>query len=216
VSRAPILLQPIWPYHVVAKSNNGDWFNIPMSATWGIFSEFVDEVRSKYGFQTHAFELMANHYHWILSTPNSNLSDGMQFFGTRTSTSIAREANRINRIYGSRYKPTIIDSPNYYFNVIRYVYQNPLRAGVCDDVRKYPWSTFCNQSIKVEHAPGFDIHIPKATVEYIDWLNTIPDGFTSAVHAGLRRSKFKFPRVQENGKKMTGLEFIYDPAHSKK
>src|SRR5687767_14154985 len=103
MARKCVILQNEHPYHVRARSNNREWFYLPLEHCWSIYSRYIKETSQKYGFATHNFVLMKNHFHWNVSTPSCNLSEGMQYFMSRTSIAIARSAGRINRIYGSRY-----------------------------------------------------------------------------------------------------------------
>ncbi len=85
----------------------------PLDECWEVFRVTSQEVEVKYGFKTHAFVLMNNHYHWLMNLSQNNLAEGMCYFQTNTSRKIARLSNRINRIYGARYKPTVILEPNH-------------------------------------------------------------------------------------------------------
>ena len=51
-----------FPYHVVAKCINGDWFSIPMERVWEIVSEQLYFVHHAYGLRILSFVLMSNHF----------------------------------------------------------------------------------------------------------------------------------------------------------
>ncbi|RYZ92641.1 MAG: hypothetical protein EOP06_03645 [Proteobacteria bacterium] len=194
--RKRLVRQSLFPYSVTARSNNRDWFEIPLEKCWKIFEQVIIETTEKYGFQTHCFVLMANHFHWLLSTPNENLDEGMRYFMTETSRRLARASKRINKIYGARYKPTMIELPEYYANTVRYFYQNPVRAGVTKRVEDYQWST-CQRVSKIELVPkpAFEEFIPSSPVDRLDWFNTLPDSaFNDCMRKALRRREFKYPR----------------------
>jgi REP element-mobilizing transposase RayT len=42
------------------------------------FLEALGEVGERFGWVVHAYCLMSNHYHLLVETPNSNLSQGMR------------------------------------------------------------------------------------------------------------------------------------------
>lgn len=120
----------------------------------------------------------------------------MRYFMTETSRRIARAAGRINKIYGSRYKSTLLADPVHYANSLRYFYQNPLRAGLCSDVDLYPWSTRSRvKSSKIELVPCLlEEWIPTDAETLKVWLNRIPEGpYQLMMQKALRRTKFKFP-----------------------
>ncbi len=89
----------------------------------------------------HAFVLMGNHFHLLCHTPKANLDQIMQIFLRSTSIKISREAKTINHLWGSRYKWSLIESQTHYYQVYRYIFQNPIRAGICKRVEEYPFST---------------------------------------------------------------------------
>ena len=85
---------------------------------------------------------MNNHYHMLLYTPLENIDKFMQFFNQNLGKSIAKQAGRINRIFGASYKWNLIISGQYHKNVIRYIYQNPVRARLVSKCGDYPYSNF--------------------------------------------------------------------------
>lgn len=89
----------------------------------------------------HAFVLMGNHFHLLCHTPKANLDQIMQIFLRSTSIKISREAKTINHLWGSRYKWSLIESQTHYYQVYRYIFQNPIRAGICKRVEEYSFST---------------------------------------------------------------------------
>jgi len=189
-----------YPYHISARSNNKDWFQIPMDQCWEIFAEVIAETANRYNFKTHLFVLMDNHFHWILSTPDANLDEGMQYFMTQTSWRIARASNRINKIYGARYKPTLILTTAHYANAHRYVYLNPVKAKICKSPYDYPWSTLTNKSIEIFSAGDFEQEILKE--KYSDWLMLVNNEmFYESTKKALRRTVFKYPRDPKSGRR---------------
>ena len=63
-----------------------------MDHAWEIFKEVHNETVAQYGFESHAFVLMNNHYHWNNSTPHENVDEGMAYFQTQTSKKILKAA----------------------------------------------------------------------------------------------------------------------------
>jgi putative transposase len=57
---------------------------------------------------------------------------------------IQDESGVINQIFGGRYKWCLIQSQQYLSNCYRYVYQNPVRAGIVRRCEEYPFSTIQN------------------------------------------------------------------------
>lgn len=146
------------PYHITTRSNNKEWFYIPQHRCWEFATQLLKEANEKFSIKVDAFVLMSNHYHLCLFTPKANIDEIMHFFNQNLGRKIAREANRINRIFGAPYKWSLITQQDYYWNVIRYIYQNPIRAGIVKNCQEYAFSDLKNQDY---------------TQEQINWFNDV-------------------------------------------
>jgi REP element-mobilizing transposase RayT len=129
------------PYHITARCINKEWFQIPLPDVWDIFSEYLFFINRAFNVKVHSFVLMNNHFHLILSTPNANLSEAMNYFMRETSRQFGYASGRINQIYGGPYFWSQLRSEIYYGHAYKYVYRNPVEAGLCLNVEDYPFST---------------------------------------------------------------------------
>lgn len=129
------------PYHVTARSNNKEWFTLPMPEMWIIAQDSLREAMSINRVEVISFVLMGNHYHMLLLTPEANLDAFMYEFNKRFALKIKARTGQINRIFGGRYKWCLIQSQHYLVNCYKYVYQNPVRAGMVQNCEDYPFST---------------------------------------------------------------------------
>jgi putative transposase len=174
--RKLVTLQSEFPYHVTARCINKHWFDLPIDDVWLIMEDYLFLCQKIYCLQIHSFVLMPNHFHLIVSTPEANISKAMQFFMGNTSREITRLSGRINQTYGSRHHKCLITNWHYFLNVYKYVYRNPVKAGLCKRTDEYEFSTlfnlFGNRSTSipiVEDTVLFDD--PNQTMK---WLNTKP------------------------------------------
>lgn len=138
--RKNLIRTNLHPYHITTRSNNKEWFYIPIQDVWKFCEELIKEGEIEFNVKIEAFVLMNNHYHLCLYTPDENLDRFMRFFNKGLSEKISRQAGRINRIFGAPYKWTLIKNERYFYNVLRYIYQNPLRAGIMRRCEDYPYS----------------------------------------------------------------------------
>ena len=129
------------PYHVTTRSNNCEWFSLPMPLMWALSKKCLHEAHESHPIELVSFVLMSNHYHMILFTPKSNIDLFMYEFNKRLALEVKNRSGHINRIFGGRYKWCLIRSHHYFSNCYRYVYQNPLRAGIIENCENYPFST---------------------------------------------------------------------------
>ena len=129
-------------YHVTTRSNNKEWFSIPLEEVWEIVIDSFDVAQERAPANVSQFVLMANHYHFLIRTPNADIDRFMYFFNKTFSSELQRKSGSSNRMFGSNYKWSLIQSPKYFANVFRYIYQNPLRAELVDKCEDYPYSTY--------------------------------------------------------------------------
>ncbi len=139
--RRRLIRQAMFPYHVTTRTNNKEWFKIPLCDVWDFCKESFIYAQEKRPVKIHCFVLMSNHYHLLLSTPNSDIDEFMMFFNLKLSKLILRDRGAINHCFSNRYKWTIVDNQSYLLNTYRYIYQNPLRAKITKNVLSYPYSS---------------------------------------------------------------------------
>jgi len=114
---------------------------LPLSEVWEIFSEQLFFAHWAFGAKIHAFVLMNNHYHLIISTPQGNIDEIMRYFATESSREISRRSGRINQTFGGPYFSCIIETYHHFLHCYKYVYRNPVEAGITKIVEAYPYST---------------------------------------------------------------------------
>lgn len=197
------------PYHIRARSNNKEWFELPLDECFEVFCNVIPIVCERYEMHLHAFILMNNHFHMAVSTPKLNLDECMHYFMGQTSRGLRKKTSRINHIYGGRYRWTLITNDLYYANCFRYIYQNPLRAKIVDRVEDYQFSTASGRGNKLTSlVTEFESHhsmIPKNEYDRASWLNIVPDPKVDRrTKIGLRKAVFEIG-VDRNTKKAIDL-----------
>ncbi|MBM4316624.1 MAG: hypothetical protein FJ116_04000 [Deltaproteobacteria bacterium] len=210
--RRPLILTNKFPYHVTSRSNNKEWFYIPTEEVWNIFSSCLLKVAQDYRVHHFAFVLMSNHFHLILETPCENLGDVMRDLLTNISKNIQKPANRINHVFGGRYKWSLLDSPYATAYVLKYVLRNPIRAGVVERAENYPFSSLALDT-ELPMVSGFNSlwsMVPKDRNDLLAWINkptAVP--LEKQISFGLRKAKFQFSTDNNKQKAIRTLESTY-------
>ncbi len=184
------------PYHVTARTNNQTWFQIPLAQVWEIFQNQLFFIHHAFGVKIHSFVLMSNHFHLLISDPEGKISQALRWLMTETSRDINHEQKSKNHVYGQRNYRTLLSNSHYFLHAYKYVYRNPVEAGVCKWVEEYPYST-------LRGLLGFEkMIIPLSPDTFMDddlegslkWLNSHPEKENyKAVRVALRKSDFKLP-----------------------
>lgn len=127
-------------YHVVAHGNGRLWL-FRNDADRVQFLKLLGESVLKYNVIIHSFVLMTTHFHLLVETPLPNLSDFMRKFLSDYGLYYNRRYRRRGSVFKSRYSSFLIQEDNYYLMVIKYLYENPVKAGVVKNPFKYKWSS---------------------------------------------------------------------------
>ena len=103
----------------------------------------LTEQASKFGCHIHAYCLMTNHVH-LLITPGRQDSTGlmMKHLGQRYVQYINRTYRRSGTLWEGRFKSCLAQSEHYVLACYRYIELNPVRAGMVEHPADYPWSSY--------------------------------------------------------------------------
>ncbi len=91
---------------------------------------------------------MTNHFH-LLATPRTAtaIAKTMQSIGRRYVYHFNRRYVRTGTLFEGRYRSSLIDTESYWFNCMRYVELNPVRAGLVSTPEAYPWSSYASNAL---------------------------------------------------------------------
>ena len=66
----------------------------------------------------------------------------MQYLNSRIAVRYNKHVGRSGHLWGDRYGSCIIDTDEYYLACVRYIYRNPKRAGIVEDLEEFSYSSF--------------------------------------------------------------------------
>ncbi len=198
-------------YHLTARSNNKEWFYISTERCWDIVRGALFSACERYGVFLHVAVLMSNHLHMIASTPRANIDDFMQYFLSQATRFIQYDANRINHVFGSRYKWSFLDSPWALAYAYKYALRNPVRAGMCSSVSDYKFSSLNDNRLPL--VEGFDHYwklVPKEQELKLNWLDMpVEREAEDLIRRALRRHRFQFTKDNTFRSRLRGLHSSY-------
>lgn len=130
------------PQHVVQRGNN----RLPCFLDDEDRQRYLQCLREgllRYGCVLHAYVLMTNHVH-LLVTPHEvgAVSRLMQTFGRNYAGLFNGRHGRTGTLWEGRYKSCLVDSEQYVLTCYRYIELNPVRAKMVDDPAAYLWSSY--------------------------------------------------------------------------
>lgn len=141
MARLPRLSLPGYPHHVIQRGNNRQAI-FAGPEDYQFLLDLLDETARKFGVAIHAYVLMGNHFH-LLVTPQAqdSLPKMMQAVGRRYVRHFNAKHGRSGTLWEGRYKSTLIQTERYLLACMVYIDLNPVRSGLVAHARDYPWSS---------------------------------------------------------------------------
>ena len=127
--------------HVIQRGNDRQ----PCFFTEVDYLCYLTELRHmarREGCAVHAYVLMTNHVHLLLTpmAPGA-VARMMQSLGRRYVRYINSSYHRTGTLWEGRYKASLVGGGTHLMSCHRYIELNPLRAAMVADPRHYPWSS---------------------------------------------------------------------------
>lgn len=98
---------------------------------------------TRWGMRCPAWSLMPNHFHLLLQSDKGSLPSFMRCLLTGYSKYFNERHKRVGHLFQNRYKSPIVDKEKYFFDVVKYIHLNPLRAEIVRSIaelEEYPWT----------------------------------------------------------------------------
>jgi putative transposase len=128
--------------HVVHRGHGGT--NVfRMHADYEMYLHLLRESAIRRQLSIHAYALMTNHVH-LLVTPRHALSlpRGIQDLAGHYSRYFNYRYGRTGTLWNGRYRDFLIEDESYWYTCLKYVEQNPRRAGMVSTAAEYRWSSY--------------------------------------------------------------------------
>lgn len=140
--RAKRLDLPGIAQHVVQRGNNREACFFRRNDRLR-YLQVLEMAAGQFGCSIHAFVLMTNHVH-LLVTPCEKGAVGrmMQSVGRAYVRSVNNATGRTGTLWEGRYKSCLVEGEEYLLACHRYIDLNPVRAGIVPDPGDYEWSSY--------------------------------------------------------------------------
>ena len=133
---------PGLPYHVVQRGNNREAVFIEPE-NYHFYLELWQEVSRRYKTAVHAYCLMTNHIHFLVTLmSDTSISNTMKVVGSRYAQYINKKYKRTGTLWEGRHRASIIQQELYLLTCYRYIELNPVRASMVSKPEEYRWSSY--------------------------------------------------------------------------
>jgi putative transposase len=167
------------PLHLIQRGNNRSAC-FYADEDYLLYLHHLTELSRKFGCAVHAYVLMTNHVHLLLTSADpEGPSLLMKHLGQRYVQYVNKTYRRSGTLWEGRFRSSIVQARGYLLRCYRYIELNPVRAGMVPYPGDYPWSSYAI------NAQGKDSQLLTSHAEYLA-LGTQPDERIDAYQALFR------------------------------
>lgn len=98
-------------------------------------------LQTEYGLLVHAYCLMSNHVHLLISEGKEPIGESMRRIGVAYASWFNAKHGRVGHVFQGRFGSEVVETNEYFLTVLRYILQNPVQAGLCQAIDEFPWSS---------------------------------------------------------------------------
>jgi putative transposase len=139
--RPRLALQGV-PLHLIQRGNNRQACFFA-EEDYRFYLEWLDKHADKTGCRVHAYALMTNHVHLLISADSAEAPGAlMKALGQRYVQYVNRVYRRSGSLWEGRFRSCPIQEEAYLLACQRYIELNPVRAGMVVHPGEYRWSSY--------------------------------------------------------------------------
>ncbi|MBQ7379287.1 MAG: transposase [Clostridia bacterium] len=106
------------------------------------FLEILAECKQISEFALYAYCLMGNHVHLLIKEQHEPLEQIVKRIATRYVYWFNTKYERCGHLFQDRFRSEPVGDKQYFLTVLRYIHQNPVKAGICNVVEDYAYSSY--------------------------------------------------------------------------
>ena len=128
-------------YHIILRGINRQQI-FEDGEDYSKFLRILEECKAISKFEIFAYCLMNNHIHLLLKEVKEPIEQVMKRITTRFVYWYNIKYQRSGHLFQDRFKSEPVESDEYFLTVIRYIHQNPIKAGICKNPHDYTFSSY--------------------------------------------------------------------------
>ena len=105
------------------------------------FLNIVKSTKSEIDFDLYWYCIMSNHYHLLIKDKSNKLSAIMNKINSRYANYYNLKNARTGYVFNDRYHSENVENVKYFLTCLRYIHQNPIKAGICNKTYEYKFSS---------------------------------------------------------------------------
>ncbi len=128
-------------YHIIMRGINRQTVFVESEDSVR-FVETLERYNSICEYELYAYCLMGNHVHLLLKEGKEPLETVMRRICGSYVLWYNKKYSRIGNLFQDRFKSEPVEDDRYFLTVLRYIFQNPVKAGLLTRVEDYPWNNY--------------------------------------------------------------------------
>lgn len=132
-------------YHVMLRGINRQQIFMD-DEDYRRFVRTLSDCKQISGFELYAWCLMPNHIHLLIHVQSEPLEKIVKRIGSRFVWWYNMKYERVGHLFQDRYRSEPVEDDTYFLTVLRYILQNPMKAGLEDAPGSWPWSSYAHYS----------------------------------------------------------------------
>ena len=149
--KARVCLESCCYFHVMVQGINRSYI-FEETKDKEYYRKIVKEKECDYDLEIITLCIMDNHVHFVIHTEKvEDLSSFMKRVNLIYAMYYNNTHNRVGYVFRDRFKSQGIFSEKQLFNCINYVFNNPVKAGLCASPKEYPYLDYKKELSNIEN-----------------------------------------------------------------
>ncbi len=128
-------------YHVILRGHNQQPIFKDDEDAWR-FLHTLEKYQKSGDYLVFAYCLMANHVHLLIKEEQAELGTIMKRIGVSFVYWYNRKYERCGNLFQDRFRSEPVEDEQYLLTVLRYIHQNPVKAGLVEEPASYRWNSY--------------------------------------------------------------------------
>jgi|GEM_PF-700743 len=127
-------------YHAYSRGNRKERIFLD-DCSAEFFLRRLGKCAERFEVSIHAYCVLSNHFHLLLTTPEPVISEFMHDLLTSYASYLVKRG-WVGHVFAGRYSSQVVKEDRYLLQLARYIHLNPVKAGLAESPDLYPWSSW--------------------------------------------------------------------------
>ena len=138
--------------------------------------EILSYFSSQEKYKVYSYCLMGNHVHLLLQEADDTISNAVKRISSTYVLWYNKKYKRFGHLFQDRFKSEPVENLGYFLTVLRYIHQNPVKAGLVSNILETKWTSYyyISETSFIDIDFALDIFSPNRDIAiglYINYMN---------------------------------------------